>query len=253
MITIADDLAAALDPTSIFRRAIGQPDPWQVQAMSAPGDLLLNCSRQSGKSTTTAARAVHRAVYHPGSLALCISPSQRQSTELFEKVGEVFRKAETGIAITAESAVRLKLANGSRVLSLPGSEATVRGFSAPDLILIDEAARVSDELYVALRPMLATVAAGSLVALSTPWGRRGFFCEAWHSSEPWTRLRVPATDCPRISAEFLDRERAAMSEWQFRQEYLCAFSANIEGAFDPDLIRAAVSVDVSSLFGRRAA
>lgn len=254
MSDLASDLVAALDPSSIFRKAVGQPDPWQSRALAAPGNLLLNCSRQSGKSTTTAARAVHRAVYHPGSLTLCISSSQRQSDELFEKIGTVFRDAETGLTIAAESAVRLKLANRSRVLSLPASEATVRGFSAPDLIIIDEAARVPDELYIALRPMLATSGpSASLVALSTPFGRRGWWCDAWHSREKWTRLEVPATDVPRISPEFLAGEREAMSEWQFRQEYLCQFSANIEAAFDPELILAAVAEDVSPLFERRAA
>jgi hypothetical protein len=68
--------------------------------------------------------------------------------------------------------------NGSRIVGLPGTEATVRGFSAVSLLLIDEAARVEDELYKMLRPMLA-VGDGDLWLMSTPCGKRGFFYDVW--------------------------------------------------------------------------
>jgi hypothetical protein len=51
----------------------------------------------------------------------------------------------------AESALRLELANGSRIVSLPGSGETVRGYSAPRLVIVDEASRVPDELMGANR------------------------------------------------------------------------------------------------------
>ena len=76
------------------------------------------------------------------------------------------------------SAMRAEFANGSRVIALPGKEATVRGYSGVDLLVIDEAARVADELYYSVRPML-TVSGGRLVALTTPWGKRGWFFETW--------------------------------------------------------------------------
>ena len=68
---------------------------------------------------------------------------------------------------------------------------------------------MADELYMAVRPMLA-VSGGRLVAMSTPFGTRGWWYEAWESSEPWERYEVPATMCPRISAEFLEEERRSM-------------------------------------------
>ena len=94
--------------------------------------------------------------------------------------------------------------------ALPGSEATVRGFSAVSLLLVDEASRVEDEMYLAIRPMLA-VSEGTLWLMSTPYGKRGFFWEAWERGGPeWERVRVPATECPRIRPEFLEEERRAM-------------------------------------------
>ena len=79
-----------------------------------------------------------------------------------------------------------------------------------------------DELYYAVRPMLA-VSGGRLVALSTPFGTRGWWYDAWRSEERWERYLVPAGDCPRISEAFLAEEQRSMGEWWYAQEYGCEF------------------------------
>lgn len=220
---LAGDLACALDPAELARRVGLPPDPWQADFLrSAEQRILLNCSRQSGKSTVTALLAVHTASYDPGALVLLLSPSLRQSQELFRKALDTYRALENPVPVEAESALRLELENGSRIVSLPGKEQTIRGFSGVRLLAIDEAARVADDLYFAIRPMLA-VSGGRLVALSTPFGTRGWWYEAWRSPEPWRRFQVPAEQCPRISAEFLAEERRTMGDWWFRQEYGCDF------------------------------
>jgi len=149
---------------------------------------------------------------------------------------------------SAESALRLELDNGSRIVSLPGKEGTVRGYSGVRLLAIDEASRVVDELYYAVRPMLA-VSQGRLLALSTPFGNRGWWFEAWRSDEPWERYEVPATLCPRISPEFLEEERRSMGHWWYEQEYLCRFMDAQDAVFRHDDIQAALTPDVSPLFG----
>jgi hypothetical protein len=60
--------------------------------------------------------------------------------------------------------------------ALPGTQKSIRGFSGAALLIVDEAARVDDALYYAVKPMLA-VSGGSLLMLSTPYGRRGVFFE----------------------------------------------------------------------------
>ena len=72
----------------------------------------------------------------------------------------------------------MELENGSRIITLPGSEKTIRGFSGVGLLLVDEASRVADELYFAVRPILA-VSGGSLMVLTTPYDKRGVFYEEW--------------------------------------------------------------------------
>ena len=171
--SIWTQIAAALDPVMLMQQAGFEPDEWQADVLrSEARRQLLLCSRQSGKSTVAAAQAVYTAITKPGALVLLLSPSLRQSGELFRKVISVHRAAAPGIAVKQQSALRLELANGSRIVALPAGEETVRGFSGVDLLIIDEAARVPDELYYSVRPMLA-VSGGKLVALSTPvWTQR---------------------------------------------------------------------------------
>jgi phage terminase large subunit-like protein len=175
--SLASDLRLALDRVS-FARSVGvEPDPWQEDFLRSSSErTLLNCSRQSGKSTMSAVIALHRALYHPGSLVLCLAPALRQSQELFGKIAGFYRDLGRPVAPQGERKLSLELENGSRTLTLPGSEKTIRGFSGAALLLVDEASRVADELYYAVRPMLA-VSAGSLMMLSTAYGKRGVFYE----------------------------------------------------------------------------
>jgi tRNA(Met) C34 N-acetyltransferase TmcA len=128
-------------------------DPWQAEVLRSPSKrTLMLCSRQSGKSTTAAIMSIGQAVTAPGSLTLLVSPSLRQSTELFRTVMGYFRKLSDAPEILAESVTRLELANGSRIVSLPGTEGTIRGYAAASLIVIDEAARVAEELLAQCTP-----------------------------------------------------------------------------------------------------
>src|SRR5262249_31119813 len=132
----------------------------------------------------------------------------------------------------------LELQNGGRVVALPGREGTIRAFSGVTLLLIDEAARVPDDLYRSVRPMLA-VSRGRLVALSTPFGRRGWFYKEWIGTGPWRRFQVPWQQCPRIAPEFIAEERRALGEAWVQQEYECLFTA-LEGLVYPDFPKACV-------------
>jgi tRNA(Met) C34 N-acetyltransferase TmcA len=129
--------------------------------------MLLLASRQAGKSSVSAALALHTALVRPGVLVLVLSPSQRQSGELFRKVLDLFGVLGRPAAVVSQNVHQIEFANGSRVVSLSGTEGTVRGFSEVALLVIDEAARVDDALYVAVRPMLAAFR-GRLVAISSP-------------------------------------------------------------------------------------
>lgn len=243
---IREDLASALDPVHFARRLGFEPDPWQVEVLRSPAKrIILNCCRQSGKSTVAAILALHTALYRPPALVLLLSPTLRQSSELFRKALGLYRQIAPELPPPeAESALRLELANGSRIVSLPGKEQTIRGFSGVDLLVVDEAARVPDELYQAVRPMLA-VSEGRLILLSTPYGRSGFFYRTWVEGGPeWLRIKVTALECPRISAEFLEEERRTLPTWWFRQEYLCEFEDSETQLFPSRALQHAFSQEV---------
>jgi hypothetical protein len=246
---LREDLRLALD-RSAFARALGlEPDPWQERLLRFGSDrVLLNCCRQSGKSTMTGLIALHRALYYPGSLILCLAPALRQSQELFGKVLGFYRDLGRPVPPQGERKLSLELENGSRIVTLPGSEKTIRGFSGTSLLVLDEAARVEDELYFAVRPMLA-VSGGALMMLSTPHGKRGVFYEEWSGGHGWERYEVPAGRGPRISEGFLEEERVSLPPFIFRQEYECSFEETEDQVFTTDMIDKAVTDEVKPLFG----
>jgi len=226
------------------------PDPWQRDLLHSEAPrVLLNCARQSGKSTMASIVALHKALTVPRSLVLILAPAERQAKELFSKVAESYHAL--GHIIPAESYRKLgmELTNGARIEALPGTEKTVRGFSGVDLLVVDEASRVADELYYAVRPMLA-ISGGRLMLLSTPYGKRGVFFEEWDGgdSSAWERYEVPASHCPRIPASFLEEERLALPVWVYRQEYECSFEETEDQVFSHELVSAAITDEVSPLF-----
>jgi hypothetical protein len=249
MVSLAQDLKLALDRATFARELGLEPDPWQQDLLRSASDrVLLNCCRQSGKSTISGVIALHRALYHPGSLILCLAPALRQSQELFGKVAQFYRSLERPVSPLAERKLSLELENGSRIVTLPGSEKTIRGFSGASLLIVDEASRVADELYFAVRPMLA-VSGGALMMLTTPYGKRGIFYEEWTSGHGWERYEVPASECPRIPASFLEEEREALPSWVFRQEYECSFEETEDQVFTTEMVERAVTSEVTPLFG----
>jgi hypothetical protein len=242
--TIADDLRLALDPV-VFAEELGiQPDPWQERVLRWNGKrLLMCCARQTGKSTVASILALHRALYYPQSLVLLVSPSLRQSSELFRKVTDMLDRLKIRPTLVEDNKLSCTLANKSRIVSLPSSEGTIRGFSGASLIIEDEAARVPDDLYRAVRPMLA-VSSGRLILMSTPFGKRGHFYEEWVQGVGWERVKVTALECPRISREFLEEERRSLGEWWWRQEYLCEFMEATDSVFRFEDIKRMFSEEV---------
>lgn len=248
--SIATDLAIALDPVLLAKAAGIEPDDWQAALLrSSSGRMLLNVTRQGGKSTIAAAIAVHDALFVADSLVLLLSPSLRQSGELFKKVSRAYGAAGQSVPSEAETALQLTLANGSRVIALPGKEETIRGFSGVTRLIVDEAARVPDELYYAIRPMLA-VSGGKLIAMSTPFGKRGWWHKEWtEGGSDWQRVEVPASRCPRIPTAFLAEERRSLGPWWYRQEYECQFSETTDSVFSYEEIQHAVTSEIAPLFG----
>ena len=215
---------AKSDPATFARLYLGiEPDSWQESFLRSESPrIILNCSRQSGKSSTAAILALWEAIYKPRSVILLDSPSLRQSQELMGKFSEYLSSLDESVKLDSDTKLSVRFANGSRVLALPGSEKTIRGISAVTLLILDEAAAIPDELYGAVRPMLA-VSKGRLVLMSTPRGEQGFFYDTWAKSKGWEKIEVPWQQCPRIDPAFIEEERLERGNAWVAQEYECQF------------------------------
>ena len=188
-----------------------------------PSARSLRCTKRSTPAITRAPALAFTQTKHR-------TISKNQSRDLFARV----RLASDRGRVSA----RIELANGSRIVSLPGSEISVRGYSNVALLVIDEAARVEDDLYQAVRPMLA-VSRGRTVILTTPFGKRGFFWNVWAMPEGWKRVRVTAYDCPRIDPAWLEAEKQQIPDIYFKSEYMCEFVEQADQVFRLDDIEAA--------------
>lgn len=219
----ARDLLYAIDPAKWAEAELDITlDGWQKEyLLSSSKRKALNCCRQSGKSTVAAMKALHRVIHKERALVLLVSPSLRQSSELFRKVSDLYDSLPARPPLVEDNRLSMAMRGGSRIVSLPSSEATIRGYSNVDLIIEDEAAAVPDELHQAVLPMLA-ISNGEIDLLSTPRGRKGHFSDAWASNE-WKKTLVKAEQVPRISSEFLDDMRMRLGSRMFAQEFECEF------------------------------
>ena len=237
-------------PQEMFRASGNTPDPWQEHYLANPHDrqMVLAC-RRAGKSFATAVKTLHHCLTTPDALAMVFSPTLRQSVEFTRYVSSVDRCIGMPLKRISENRTELEWSNGSRLLSMPDNHEGVVGFT-PTMIVIDEASRVSDLLYKSVRPMLAL--GGNFLAISTPFGNRGWFFDVFDNPTRLSRFRhyrVTADECPRISREFLEEEKLELGERWFRQEWYCSFEDAVDAVFSKSVIeRCFVDDDVPLLF-----
>lgn len=199
-------------------------DPWQRDALrTTVHDLLLLVTRQGGKGEVATFLALDGLVNAPGSTTVVVSRAERQAKRLLRRIKRRYRQLADVPAPLTDNQYEFGLRNGAEVLALPGSEETIRGIDAVDLLIVDEAGLVSEELFNAVYPMLASTD-GRCVAMTSARGARGWFWREFVGSDPdWHRTRVTWREIPRIKIEWIERTRRRMGELMFRQEFECEF------------------------------
>lgn len=241
----------ALDPSVIMEAQGMRADRWQREFLLCEHPkILLCCSRGAGKSKSTSAKALHRALHYPQSLVLIVSPSQRQSGELFNYVRLAYKAIGRPLPLVKETEREYRFSNESRIVCVPGKEQTIRSFQGVSLLIKDEASRVPDDLNATVTPMVA-ISRGQQVDLSTPFGQRGYFWKRWTAGgEEYKRFRVPWQECPRYNAAFIASELREHGESWVKQEYECSFES-VSGVVFPDFdTRCGIDFDGPG-FGRR--
>jgi len=216
------EIAYRVDPALWVREVLGMtPTAWQESFLRARrgASILALTARQAGKTSTAAWAIAHFMLFTPRSLSVIACPAHRQSAEAVRRVREDLIKA--GAELKSDNVYALQLKNGSRVLALPGRDASIRGLTVDGWIVADEAARLRSDLIAALRPMRARRPQARFAMLSTAWSRTDPFWTAWAGDEKsWIQLKATANEINTFLPEFLEQERIALGEDGFNREYL---------------------------------
>jgi len=209
---------------------------------------IVSCmGRQTGKTTTIAVKALHFAYVKPKTTTLIVSPSLRQSMILFDRVVSLIYNNEwLPTSVVRKTRTVIQLDNESQIIALPCSENFLRGYTA-HLLIIDEAAFLPETtLTNILFPMLATTE-GTLILLSTPWGKNHFFYRAFMDPD-FSVHRVKSSECPLIKPEFLRKQQRLMTREAYAMEYEAEFQEAAASYFSQDLIRSCIDPELELRF-----
>lgn len=231
-----------LSPLELHRRALvalhgpaAAPDPWQEDLLTRrPSRCMVVSSRQLGKSQTVAALALHRAASRADETVLVVCRSLQQATLLLRKAAASIPwlgPAAAGVVVTA---TETRFPNGSRMVCLPGTGNSARGYSAT-LLILDEAAFADEDLWAALWPTV-TATGGDVLLISSPGAPVGWFYDLWSAdgTDSWVRIKAVATEIPRIAKSGrLEEAQRTMSSAAYRREMLAEFTGSADGFFDP--------------------
>ncbi len=247
------------------------PDTWQKQVLAHSGNVCIRAGRQVGKSVVIARKAAQFALQNDNTVTLVIAAAQRQSSYIFEKILNELQKVneqllkeaggfrenkgasrrsniiqqadferEHGLFESVATKTEINLKNGSRIYSLPVGKSGIyiKGLTI-DLLIADEAAYIPEVAWIAVTPMVAVSqkkGLGWIILLSTPFGKGGYFYNCSHDKD-FLQIHKSSEDCPRISREFLRKERARLTKAEYAQEYLGEFVDDWNQFFSTDLIK----------------
>jgi len=144
LITWCAELERSLDPAARLHHWIGhEPDPWQIDAFTTQAtEVALRVGRQAGKTSVLAARSVEE-LHIPESLTICVAPAERQAKIIAREIGRQLKRTE--LVITRSTLTELEMSNGARVVALPSTSDTIRGYPSVSCLIIDECAFLQGE------------------------------------------------------------------------------------------------------------
>jgi len=216
-------------------------DPWQEKYINTKGNCLLVCGRQVGKSAAASIKYGEIAAKEKKAKILMIAYTENQAYSLFFKTLMYLQARYPHLIKKGRwkpTKHEIYLTNGSQIscyaCGLAGEG--IRGKTLTHLV-IDEAAAMSREVFIAVSPMLA-VSGGGMDLISTPRGKIGFFYEC-SKRDDFTKFHVSSEDCPRLSKDFLEEEKKNMSRLEYAQEYLAQFLDDLRRFFSDEIIEKA--------------
>ncbi|MEM2760474.1 MAG: terminase family protein [Nitrososphaerales archaeon] len=246
------ELLEPLTDPVIFSEALLNFKPFNYQEKLLRDESRRICAcmgRQTGKSSTISAKAIHFAVTNARTTTLIVSATLRQSMLMFDKI-LAFIETSPIIAsyIAYRSRTRVRFKNHSWIIALPcgRSGATLRGHTS-HLVILDEAAFIPEEVISnVVLPMLSTTD-GSCWMLSTPYDREHIFYKAFNDPT-WSVYHLPSSVNPLVSKKFLEEQRHLVGEINYKQEYEAQFVDDVNTYFPMMLIRPCIDPELSEVY-----
>ena len=234
------------NPVEFAEKKLGiKLDEWQRDYIKTEGNVAIRAARQSGKSFAQSLRVALFALLNKGTQTLIIGAVDRQSVGLFEKVKSHITNLAKWNIKGKPTMHKIELTNGSKIIAEPaGRTGYGLRFLTIHKLVCDEAHYIPEEVFIAVRPMLATTD-GTIDLLSTPKGNKGYFYDAFEDEETkkdFKQFHVRWQDCPRHSESFIKRERRTMTKLQFAQEYDAVFLDSLQAFFTLELINNCIKI-----------
>jgi len=213
--------------------------------------IVLRWSRQAGKTTCIALRAIWFAVGHPRTLTLIVAPTLRQSMIMSDRILDFLgslTKEQRYVLVGKLQRTTVLFLNGSRIVALPNSPQLLRGYTAAQVITDESGFFKDDKLvfYNVLYPMLATTD-GTLIASSTPWSKDSVFYRMCQSSD-YSKHTVTCEDVVRnglIKQSFVDEMRSQLPSERFRREFMSEFAEEADAWLSQSLIVSCIDSNLS--------
>ena len=207
--------------------------------------IISKISRQCGKSLTFAAKAVHKSIMNADNLVLLVSVNQRSADELLRKVkqwAEACKIASNGLVTYYDNATTITFNNKSRIISVPASPSSLRGWSGD--VILDEYALVDgdDEIFQAVLPVITSKMKGtqhSLWICSTPSSLDTQFAKIWNSDEDkWHRYEYNIYQCVEqgLKADPATLKSIVNDDLIWNTEYMVQFASGAGTAFPPEAL-----------------
>ncbi len=214
-----------------------EPFNYQEKLLNDPNQRIIACmGRQTGKTTTIAAKAIHYAYTHKKTTTLIISPSMRQSMIMFDRILTlIYNNPILSNSIKRKTHTIIQLTTQAKIIALPCSENLLRGYTA-NLVIADEASFIPEKIITEIiYPMLSTTN-GTAILLSTPWDKNHFFYKAF-LNPTYSTHKIPSNQNPLIPNAFLKEMQQNMTTDAYQREYQAEFTEAQTSYFQQELIR----------------
>jgi hypothetical protein len=188
-------------------------------------------SRQSGKTTTSAAYILWYTLFQSDKSVAILANKEKTSREILSRYQLMYENLPTwmqqGIKVWNKGDIELE--NGSKIFTAATTPQGIRGKSV-NLLYIDEAAiipnNIADAFFTSVYPVVSAGQTTKILITSTPLGYNHFW-KFWNDAENgrngFISLFIPYWEIPGRTEAWAEEQRKVLGDVKYNQEVLCKF------------------------------